>query len=105
MELRRGRRLPLQLPVSFASDEGAGTGVIYNLSQEGCAVESDTHMPVGSYLQIEVQMPAGDSPVFIEFAAVRWSTRTEFGAEFLTLSEQARQRLLKYLASSAIMPP
>jgi hypothetical protein len=38
--------------------------------------------------------------VLIEFAAVRWSTRTEFGAEFLTLAEGSKQRILKYLATS-----
>jgi hypothetical protein len=41
-----------------------------------------------------------ESPVLIEFAAVRWSTRTEFGAEFLTLAEGSKQRILKYLATS-----
>jgi hypothetical protein len=101
MELRRGRRLPLQLAVSFTSDEVTGTGIIYNLSKEGCAIESDTHMPMNSYLQLEMQMSPEEPPVLIEFAAVRWSTRTEFGAEFLTLHEDSKKRILKYLATSA----
>ena len=101
MELRRGRRVPLQLSVSFASDEVTGTGVLYNLSKEGCAVESDTHMPMNSYVQLEVQVSPDESPVLIEFAAVRWSTRSEFGAEFLTLSEESKKRLLKYQTTSS----
>lgn len=100
MELRRGRRLPLQLSVSFASDEVAGTGIMYNLSKEGCAIESQTHMPMNSYVQLEVQVSPDEPPVLVEFAAVRWSTRTEFGAEFLTLAEVSKQRILKYLATS-----
>jgi hypothetical protein len=100
MELRRGCRVPLQLPVSFASDEITGTGVVYNLSKEGCAIESETHMPMNSYLQMEMQVSPDESPVLIEFAAVRWSTRTEFGAEFLTLAETSKKRILKYLATS-----
>ena len=100
MELRRGRRVPLQLSVSYVSDEVTGTGIIYNLSKEGCAVESDTHMPMNSYLQMEMQLSTDESPVLVEFAAVRWSTRTEFGAEFLTLAEGSKQRILKYLATS-----
>ena len=100
MELRRGRRLPLQLAVSFTSDEVSGTGIVYNLSKEGCAIESETHMPMNSYLQMEIGMSPYESPVLIEFAAVRWSTRTEFGAEFLTLREDSKARILKYLAAT-----
>jgi hypothetical protein len=100
MELRRGQRVPRQIHVSFASDDMTGTGVIYNLSREGCAIESETHMPMNSYLQMEIGISPDESPVFIEFAAVRWSTRTEFGAEFLTLREDSKARILKYLATA-----
>jgi hypothetical protein len=100
MELRKGRRLPLQLSVSFTSDEITGTGIMYNLSKEGCAIESETHMPMNSYLQMEVQLSPGEPPVLIEFAAVRWSTRTEFGAEFLTLRDDSKKRIVKYLATT-----
>lgn len=99
MELRRRGRVPLQLSVSFASDEETGTGVMYNLSTEGCAIESETHVPMNSYVQIEVRMSPDEAPVLIEFAAVRWSTRTEFGAEFLTLHEESKKRIAKYLAT------
>jgi len=99
MELRRERRVPLQLSVSFASDEDTGTGIMYNLSSEGCAIESETHMPMNSYLQMEVQMSPDEAPLLIEFAAVRWSTRTEFGAEFLTLHAESKKRIVKYLAT------
>ena len=101
MELRKGRRLPLQLAVSFTSDEATGTGIIYNLSKEGCAIESQIHMPMNSYVQLEVQLSPDDAPVLIEFAAVRWSTRTEFGAEFLTVREDSKKRILKFLATQA----
>lgn len=99
MELRRGERVPLQLAVSFSSDEDSGTGTMYNLSTEGCAVESETHMPMNSYLQMEVRVSPDEPPVHIEFAAVRWSTRTEFGAEFLTVHEESKTRIAKYLAT------
>jgi len=99
MELRRRGRVPLQLSVSFASDDDTGTGVMYNLSTEGCAIESETHVPMNSYLQMEVRMSPDEAPVLIEFAAVRWSTRTEFGAEFLTLHEESKKRIAKYLAT------
>src|SRR5690349_20719040 len=100
MELRRGRRLPLQLSVSFASDEVTGTGIMYNLSKEGCVIENKTHMPMDSYLQMDVMVSPDGSPVNVEFAAVRWSTRTELGAEFLTLSDVSKKRILKFLATS-----
>jgi hypothetical protein len=101
MELRRGRRLPLQLAVSFISDEVTGTGIIYNLSKEGCAIESETYMPINSYLELGVRLSPDESPVLIEFAVVRWSTRTEFGAEFLTLSDDSKKRIVKYVAATA----
>ena len=51
-----------------------------------------------SYLQLEVHLSTGEAPVIVELAAVRWSTRSEFGAEFLTIREDGKSRLLKYLA-------
>ena len=98
MELRRGQRVPRQIHVSFASDEMTGTGVIYNISKEGCAIESERYIPMDSYLQLEVHLSTGEAPVIVELAAVRWSTRSEFGAEFLTIREDGKSRLLKYLA-------
>lgn len=98
MELRRGQRVPLQIDVSFASDDMTGKGVIYNMSKEGCAIETETHIPMNSYLQLEIQFAVGEAPIIIELAAVRWSTRGEFGAEFLTIRGDGKERLLKYLA-------
>lgn len=98
MELRRGQRVPIQIEVSFTSDETTGRGVIYNLSKEGCAIESQTHIPINSYLQLDIQLVQGEAPVIVELAAVRWSTRNEFGAEFLTVREDGKARILKYLA-------
>ena len=51
-----------------------------------------------SYLQLKVHLSTGEAPVIVELAAVRWSTRSEFGAEFLTIREDGKSRLLKYLA-------
>lgn len=97
MELRKYPRFPVQLPISFTAEEVEGEGTIYNLSTGGCAVESNTHVPEDSYLQLRIHIPDHRSPIAIELAAVRWALRREFGVEFISLRGEDRERLLRYL--------
>lgn len=97
MELRKHQRFPVELPISFMAEELEGEGTIYNLSMEGCAVESNTQVPEDSYLQLQIHIPDHDSPIIVELAAVRWALRREFGVEFTSLRSEDRERLQRYV--------
>lgn len=38
-----------------------------------------------------------EAPAVIQLGAVRWSSRTEFGVEFLTIVEATQERLQRFL--------
>ena len=96
-ELRRQPRFQVNCPVSFVVEEEAGIGVVYNLSEEGCAIESEVCVPQEGYASVSLAIPGAPDPVVIELARVRWVTRHEFGLEFRIISQAARNRIRRYL--------
>lgn len=96
-EKRRAPRYRVNCPVAFAVEDAAGTGTLFNLSEQGCAIESSTPVPDEGYASLSITLPDQAEPVVVELARVRWVTRTEFGLEFRILSRAARRRLQRFL--------
>lgn len=93
MDRRKHPRFDIQLPIAFSGPAGAGEGRVVNLSREGCCVASEVRPPVGSYLDLRLQLPDEASPLRIESAAVRWVTEAEFGIQFLYMQQAVHARL------------
>jgi len=96
-ELRSQPRFQVNCPVSFVVEEVAGTGIIFNLSEEGCAIESDVCVPQGGYASASLTIPGTSDPVVVDLAVVRWVTRREFGLEFRIISQDARKHIRRHL--------
>ncbi|MEQ1796262.1 MAG: PilZ domain-containing protein [Nitrospira sp.] len=96
-ELRSQPRFHVNCPVSFVVEDVAGTGVIFNLSEEGCAIESDVCVPQEGYASASLTIPGTSDPVVVDLARVRWVTRHEFGLEFRIISQAARKHIRRYL--------
>ena len=108
MDLRKFRRANVEYPVSFVGEGLNGKGVTYNLSTKGCGVRSNTPAAQGTYMALQIHLPGSPSPMSIEMAVVRWSRQTEFGADFVTMSEAEEERLrhaLGTLERGATSPP
>jgi hypothetical protein len=99
MDLRKFRRASVEYPVSFVSEGLNGKGVTYNLSTKGCGVRSDTPAAQGTYMALQIRLPGNPAPMSIEMAVVRWSRQTEFGADFVTMSEAEQERLRRTLGA------
>ena len=97
MKGRKHTRFAVQLPVSFKGDRLSDGGTILNLSEEGCAITSETVAAVAAYLQIMMQLRAGEEPVQVDLAAVRWSSATRFGVEFIKIRHEEEERLKKFV--------
>lgn len=97
MELRAHPRIPVDLPVFFATPDSAGIGVkkgsMYNLSLGGCAVTSVTTVEMGTDITLFIQVPDEVMTIKVDQAAVRWAQLGEFGLEFLRLRHEEQQRL------------
>ncbi len=101
MEQRKAPRFPvgLPLPISFAGHEVAGGGFVSSLSREGCTVVSDENVQPGTYLVLRLHLPEEYSPLKVDLAVVRWATGWGFGAEFIRLRREERERLQRLVTS------
>lgn len=100
----RDRRQQERLPVSFAVQyigEITGSGQAADLSTLGCAVVTDTAVPVKSYVKLQLSLPDGERPLEIDLAVVRWSHGKNFGVEFIAFGEVQKTRLKRFLISVA----
>ena len=96
MEGRKHTRFAVQLPVSFRGDQLSQGGTILNLSEEGCAITSET-AAAAVYLQLTMQLREREEPVQVDLAAVRWSVATRFGVEFIKIRPEEGERLKKFV--------
>lgn len=50
-------------------------------------------------MKLYLHIPSENSPLQVDRARVTWRAGNDFGVEFLSLAEQERQRLQRYLVS------
>ena len=98
---RQSPRVTVQFEARM-SGAATGHGVVYNLSLDGCQIESPLPILVG--MKLTVVMDIDREPLAIDLAAVRWANPPYFGVEFLVLRPQEQTRLDGYL-SSLFRPP
>jgi hypothetical protein len=80
----------------------AGEGYTFNLSTNGCRIESDSTVEVGSYLAIHVRLTDHTgSSLSIPVARVRWVGAQAFGIEFMKRQEQDGRRLEQFVRETA----
>ena len=97
MEGRKHIRFAVQLPVSFNGDQLSDGGTILNLSAEGCAITSESVASAKAYLQLTIQLREQEEPVQVDLAAVRWSSATRFGVEFIKIRPEEGERLKRFV--------
>jgi hypothetical protein len=100
VELRKSKRFPLEASVAFSGVEviHEGDGTLCNLSRGGCAVTSKTVVQTGTYLSLKIHLQDRTSPLLVQLATVRWTSRHRFGLQFLLLETEEQTRLTNLLA-------
>ncbi len=96
-EQRRAPRYQVDCSVTFVVEDTAGSGTVFNLSEDGCAIETTVPVPPTGYASLCITFPGDPDPVVIDLAQLRWVTRSEFGCEFRILGQTARKRVRRYL--------
>ena len=97
MEGRRERRLFVQCPISIQGNQGVSSGVLFNLSPGGGAIESGAHVQCGTILTLRVHIPSLKQPIEVQQAEVTWKAGDDFGVQFVLLGPQERERLNKVI--------
>ncbi len=95
--MRRDVRYQVKCPVAFVVDGKPGEGSIFNLSRGGCAIESEMFAGVDDPVSLQITVSSQPTPITIELGKVRWSTRREFGVEFMVVESGSKRRLDDFL--------
>ena len=95
--MRRDVRYEVKCPVTFVVDGKPGDGAIFNLSRGGCAIEADLFTAVNVPVSLQITVSSQSTPITIELGKVRWSTRREFGVEFMVVESASKRRLDDFL--------
>ncbi|MCH6558632.1 MAG: hypothetical protein IH803_10535, partial [Nitrospirae bacterium] len=53
----------------------------------------------GMYLALQICLPGQEATLKVDLAVVRWATGWEFGAEFIRLRTEERERLHRLVTS------
>ena len=95
--MRKDVRYDVKCPVAFVVDGKPGEGVTFNLSRGGCAIESEMFAAVDDPVSLQITVSNRPTPITIELGKVRWSTRREFGVEFMVVEGPSKRRLDEFL--------
>jgi len=95
--VRRDVRYQVKCPVAFVVDGKPGDGTVFNLSRGGCAIETDMYAGVDDPVSLQITVSTQPTPITIELGKVRWSTRREFGIEFMVVERASKRRLDEFL--------
>jgi len=90
------------LPAVFFG-EGAGWGLVVDVSLEGCRIRSAAPMHKGDYVRIRIDL-VGET-LTGDLAVVRWSRKEEFGVELIRMAPDQQARLRGFLHLFNVTPP
>lgn len=93
---RKYTRSAVSLPVSFGDGDRVLTGVVLDISREGCRIHCSDPATDMEYFQVQIQLVDTHERIWIELAVRRWSKHGDFGVEFIKMKpeDQARLRTL-----------
>lgn len=95
---RKSPRFAVQLPIRFTVDDREAGGTILNISHDGCMITAARSPEQAAYLRLEMDLIEGQPPVQVGLAAVRWSSRSRFGLEYIKVGSEERERLKEFMA-------
>ena len=107
IDLRGQTRLRAQFRGLFSGGDSmvSGEGVLQDLSQYGCRMESDSSLRPGTELELGIFYGSRESmPIRVELATVRWAKGQEFGVKFLRLQCHEEARLRHVIAELLVGP-
>jgi PilZ domain len=93
-EQRTEPRVAVQFQaMASGSVESEGTGILLDLSQSGCRLESPLLMLPGLSLELRIAIPGLEWALMIDGADVQWADEDRAGLAFVRIRETERQRL------------
>jgi hypothetical protein len=81
----------------------SGTGILYDVSIDGCKIQRDSTPPLGASLKLRLAVPPREEPVKVDAAIVGWTIENQyFGVKFLDVKSPERLALDQFIASLGV---
>ena len=101
-ERRKSLRVPVEIPVTFESNEVSGDGTLTDMSPHGCSLVSKQTLRSGLVLRLHLPAGKGQKPDSTEqqLATVMGVSGNRAGLKFLAYSSQERAALTQTVTRS-----
>jgi hypothetical protein len=96
-ERREYERLPVEAWSALWVGDRRGEARVIDMSVAGCSIETDTPVPEGEIVQLQVAPPGTGRPIAVEQAVVRSVQPGRLGIQFIRVQEDEEGRLRQYL--------
>lgn len=97
IRLRTYGRVPIQGTAFFLNAETRGRGFVWNLSPQGCRVDAEKEVPVGTELTITLHLDQADEHIHVHRAVVAWNCGHECGLRITDIDAPQARLLKRYL--------
>ena len=97
LDHRQYTRLPTQVRVEVVGDVKGDTHLITELSMGGCTLRTQASLQEGTFVQVNLQPQADQTPITVETAIVRTTRPETVGLEFLEFGPGEMGRLGEYV--------
>ena len=101
LNLRRGVRKALCLSASIVTASGIATSQVTDVSTGGCRLYLFKPLALHQYLALEVKLKGSAGGIHIALAQVQWTKDQVAGVEFVSLSQNTQQQLLRLCEDAA----
>lgn len=95
--LRTYGRVPVRGTAFFLNEQTRGRGFVWNLSPQGCRVDAEKAVPVGTELTITLHLDQADDHIHVHRAVVAWSRGQECGLRIIDIYAPQARLLKRYL--------
>lgn len=101
-ERRKSLRVPVEIPVTFESNEVSGEGTLTDISPHGCTLDSKQNLRSGLVLRLHLPAGKGQKPdsTVQQLATVMGVNGHRAGLKFLAYSSQERDALTQTVTRS-----
>jgi CheY-like chemotaxis protein len=94
---RKFSRVPVSLPAYFGNGVIAQSGMVLDISREGCRIRCPDLAPDVKYIQVEIRLDEPHGTLTVELAVRRWSRDGELGVEFIRMEPDQQAQLLSVI--------
>ena len=101
---RKFPRHLVSLPVYFGNGMITRSGMVLDISREGCRIRCSDVEPDIKYVHVEIRLDEPHDTLRVELAVRRWSRDGELGLEFIRMEPDQHARLLSVIRKVEAAP-